>query len=119
MLLVWEFVNVPLSFIDRQLKQSGNLFLAYEAIELAERNYDMKANRLYQRLAKSRKSNPNSTIPDPTQPDGNWTSGLKQELLAARHKREKDDGKFDLSITDIISYSTSSAFSKSSHADMT
>ena len=89
-ILLCEFVKVPLKFIDLQLKESGNLYPAYRTIEGIERTYDEIAIPPYQRLAKPRKSR--SNMPE-IESLGYGLPELQKELLAARKRREKEEGK--------------------------
>ena len=83
---------MPLKFIDQQLKQHGNLYPAYLAIHQAEQAYDSNNARPYQRLSKPRKPTPASDMSGAT-PMRDGMEAFTKELLAARGKREKNEGK--------------------------
>ncbi|MCJ1245416.1 hypothetical protein MMC30_002620 [Trapelia coarctata] len=87
-----DFVSVPLKFIDQQLKQHGNLYPAYLAIQQAEQAYDSNNIRLYQRLYKPRKSIAASDMSG-AMPMRYGMDEFIKELSAARAKREKDEAK--------------------------
>jgi len=87
-----DFVSVPLKFIDQQLKQHGNLYPAYLAIQQAEQAYNSNNVRLYQRLYKPRKSTPASDMFN-KEPMKYGLEDFTKELSAARAKREHDEGK--------------------------
>ncbi|MCJ1384544.1 hypothetical protein MMC17_007661 [Xylographa soralifera] len=94
LLLLWEFASVPLTFIDLQLKTCGNLYPAYLAIELAERTYDQAPLPLYRKLQKSRKIKATERdFMSFTEPTGYGTEALRNELQAAKRKREKEADK--------------------------
>lgn len=90
-----DFASVPLKYIDQQLKQHGNLYPAYLAIHQAEQTYDSNRARLYQRLAKPRKSTSASDMSSAA-PIKCRMEEFSKELLAVRAKREKDEGEFSM-----------------------
>ena len=92
LLLLEEFIQVPLAFIDLQLKEHGNLFKAYQAIALAERTYDQVTVPPYKKLTKPRKSK--SAPTDMVQvASGPGLVELRTELRAVRKRCEKEEGK--------------------------
>lgn len=95
-------MNVPLKFIDQQLKQHGNLYPAYLAIQQAEQTYNSNNARIYQRLTKPRKCI-SATDMSSAVPIGYGMDEFRKELQAARAKRQKDEGELLLLLLLLVS----------------
>ena len=108
MLLIDEFSTIPFKYIDQQLKERGNIYATYLALELTERTFHQIEAPPYKPLSKRRKIRP--LLPEAMNPDSrpmvpgievtdHGSEQLKKELLAAKRTRERQECKHDNRIT--------------------
>ena len=98
MVLQEEFINVPSRFIDLKFRETGQFIKTYQALEIADREWETNPNPPYQRLKHPRK--PVRTPEDLEQyldtmaAQGYGVAELKREIAAARRQRQKEEGAF-------------------------
>ena len=85
-----DFKNVPVSFIQGQLKSHATLYAAYRAIEAADRVATESTDAGFQRLKKPRK---------PVGDDLANFPNVQRELEVVRRRRRKEEGKHDHSLS--------------------
>lgn len=97
MVLQEDFVNVPSRFIDLKFKENGQYIKTFQALELADREWEANPNPTYQRLKHPRK--PSRTPQDielhidNMAAQGYGVAELKREIAAARRQRQKTEVK--------------------------
>ncbi|KAL8732490.1 MAG: hypothetical protein Q9166_002704 [cf. Caloplaca sp. 2 TL-2023] len=82
-----DYPDIPRTFLERKLSESGHLYATYLAVDLVENTYDSGAPRAYTKLKKSRK--PNTAKPVTMTAVGFSLTELQKELEAARVQRKK------------------------------
>ena len=90
------FPKVPARYIEEVFKEYGHFYGAYLAIAKAERQYNAGKDNPYVML-KSRRHNSGLTSEGlmlRLKLEGHDFDTLKQEIRAARQRREKEDSKF-------------------------
>ena len=89
-----EFTNIPVKYIDWQLKERKFLYPTYLALELADRTYSEGQHPPYQRIKTARKPKCSQDNLELAGPREYRVRELEKELHAAKKKQMKNEGEF-------------------------
>lgn len=93
-----DFTMIPIQYIDSELRETRQLYKAYQSLATSERDLENGKTTPYQRLKRPRKQTKLSTpgeldrYIDDTMSQAYGPAELKREIAAARKQRKKVDG---------------------------